>query len=229
MATDVADGPPRWLRPTFPPNAIVLSESPIAFYVDDFLTPEECDHLVDVGRPIMKRALVSGDAQGEVSNVRTNSVGWVAAAGDPVLEQVEDRICGMFGARAECTENFQVIHYQENQEYKAHLDAYDMSTVRGQRTTAKGGQRLITSLIYLSDVIEGGGTGFVNLGVECPAKKGRVLFFYNCESNCLKPDSRTLHCGLPVLSGEKWAANKWIRQTPMRAPRPVKQTSAIDA
>ncbi len=31
---------------------------------------------------------------------------------------------------------------------------YDLNTPRGQRTTAKGGQRLITVLIYLSDVEE---------------------------------------------------------------------------
>jgi hypothetical protein len=67
---------------------------------------------------------VSGDSKGEVSNVRTNSVGWVPAAGDPILESVEDRICGLFGVQPECTENFQVIHYEVNQEYKAHLDAY---------------------------------------------------------------------------------------------------------
>jgi predicted 2-oxoglutarate/Fe(II)-dependent dioxygenase YbiX len=115
----------------------------------------------------------------------------------------------------------QVIHYEEAQEYKPHLDAYDMNTARGQRTTAKGGQRLITTLLYLSDVIEGGGTGFPNLGVEAMPKKGRVLCFYNCESNNLKPDGRTLHCGSPVVKGTKWAANKWIRQYPMRAPRPA--------
>jgi len=32
--------------------------------------------------------------------------------------------------------------------------SYDLNTPRGQRTTAKGGQRLITVLIYLSDVEE---------------------------------------------------------------------------
>ena len=49
----------------------------------------------------MKRALVSGDAKGEISNVRTNSVGWVASAGDRILEAVEDRICDLFGCEPE--------------------------------------------------------------------------------------------------------------------------------
>ena len=42
----------------------------------------------------------------------------------------------------------------------------------------------------------------------------------------LKPDSRTLHCGKPVIRGTKWAANKWIRQYPMREPRPQAWPSA---
>ena len=108
---------------------------------------EECDHLIKVATPLMKRALVSGDAKGYTSNVRTNSVGWVGSAGDRVLEVVEDRICELFGcepevslpsvvasgisvapdtkpsAREQCTENFQCIHYDVDQEYKAHLDA----------------------------------------------------------------------------------------------------------
>ena len=62
---------------------------------------DECDHLIKVATPLMKRALVSGDAKGEISNVRTNSVGWVASAGDRVLEAVEDRICELFSCKPE--------------------------------------------------------------------------------------------------------------------------------
>lgn len=57
--------------------------------------------MIKVATPLMKRALVSGDTKGEVSNVRTNSVGWVAATGDRILEGVEDRICELFGVQPE--------------------------------------------------------------------------------------------------------------------------------
>ena len=213
-------GPAGWHAPQIPAGATVLSESPIAYTLDNMLSDEECDHVIKAATPLMKRALVSGDAKGEVSNVRTNSVGWLAAAGDRTLETIEDRICGLFACEPECTENFQVIHYDVDQEYKAHLDAYDLNTARGQRTTAKGGQRLITVLVYLSDVEEGGSTGFPTLGVEAMPAKGRVLVFYDCEPGSLKPDARKLHCGSPVIAGTKWAANKWIRQYPMRCAPP---------
>ena len=129
-------GPPGWFTPQIPAGANILSESPIAYTLDNLLTgasggrvadrvverrgrwplsgtawltvraacaavDDECDHLIKVATPLMKRALVSGDAKGEVSNVRTNSVGWVAAAGDRVLEAVEDRICDLFGCAPE--------------------------------------------------------------------------------------------------------------------------------
>lgn len=58
----------------------------------------------------MKRALVSGDAKGYTSNVRTNSVGWVGAAGDRVLEAVEDRICELFGVEPEVSSSVFFFH-----------------------------------------------------------------------------------------------------------------------
>ena len=66
-----------------------------------WVVAEECEHMIKVATPLMKRALVSGDTKGEVSNVRTNSVGWVAATGDRILEAVEDRICELFGCEPE--------------------------------------------------------------------------------------------------------------------------------
>ena len=60
--------------------------------------------------------------------------------------------CALLGCRPECTESFQVIHYEEGQEYKPHLDAYDTSTDHGLNNCKRGGNRLITTLLYLSDV-----------------------------------------------------------------------------
>ena len=82
---------------------------------------------------------------------------------------------------------------------------------------AKGGQRLITSLIYLEGVDEGGGTTFPRLNLDVQAVRGNMLLFHNCEpfSNIRHPAS--LHGGQPVLSGEKWACNLWFRERPYRS------------
>jgi prolyl 4-hydroxylase len=79
---------------------------------------------------------------------------------------------------------------------------------------AKGGQRLVTCLMYLNDVAVGGGTTFPKLNLEVSARKGSMLVFYNCyrDSTLRHPDS--LHGGLPVQRDEKWACNLWFREAP---------------
>lgn len=192
------------------PRAVVMSEDPLVYYVDDFITDDECAHIIARSEPTMQRARVSGARDGRTSSGRTNSVAWMAAAGDAVFEAVEDKICDMIGCRPECTESFQVIHYSKGQEYKAHLDAYDTSTPHGQNNCKRGGNRLVTTLLYLSDVEAGGGTGFTKLGFEIQPQKRRISVFYNCTpGNAAGVDPRTMHCGSPVVAGEKWAANKW--------------------
>ena len=204
-----------------PPHAVVLCEDPLVYYVDDFTTDEECEAIIAKSSPQMKRARVSGERDGRVSSGRTNSVAWMAAAGDEVFEAVEDKVCDLIGCRAECTESFQVIHYEEGQEYKPHLDAYDTSTAHGQNNCKRGGNRLVTTLLYLSDVEAGGTTAFTKLGIEIEAKKRRIAVFYNClPGQAASVNPQTMHCGSPVDAGIKWAANKWIRQFPMREERP---------
>ena len=68
----------------------------------------------------------------------------------------------------------------------------------------------VTALFYLSDVKAGGGTGFSNLKMEVQAETGKLLVFHNCyEGTCqVHPDS--VHAGLPVIEGDKWAVRPHI-------------------
>lgn len=85
---------------------------------------------------------------------------------------------------------------------------------------------MVTCLLYLNDVAEGGGTAFPNLDMEIRPKKGRMLLFHNCHqgSTVIHPDS--LHGGLPVLKGEKWACNFWFRELVFQAPGTGKSTDS---
>ena len=67
------------------------------------------------------------------------------------------------------------------QEYRPHYDAYDTTSDHGAQNTVRGGNRMITILIYLSDVESGGGTSFPNLSKVVLPKPGRVLVFHNCQ------------------------------------------------
>jgi hypothetical protein len=57
------------------PMAIGIPQA-VMMRMRDVCADAECKHLIGKAEPFMKRALVSGDAKGEISNVRTNSVGW---------------------------------------------------------------------------------------------------------------------------------------------------------
>jgi len=71
----------------------------------------------------------------------------------------------------------------------------------------KGGQRMVTCLLYLDEPEEGGATSFPNLDMEVIARKGRMLLFHNCHPNSIIRHPDSLHVGMSVLSGEKWACN----------------------
>ena len=71
---------------------------------------------------------------------------------------------------------------------------------------------MITALIYLNDVEDGGATYFPKLNISINPKKGNVLVFHNTISETTNINPRSLHAGMPVTSGEKWAANLWFRE-----------------
>lgn len=173
--------------------------------------------------------LVEADGAGLARpSIRTGSSCWLAARGDPLLEALEDRICAAVGCAEEATEFFHVVRYKagSTEQYKPHLDAHDLTTARGRRATARGGQRLTTALLYLSTVEVGGRTAFPELGLHCTPQLGRLLVFQNCRPGSSDADPRLRHAGEPVGSsgdgdggGDKWICNKWVRETPLRARR----------
>ena len=65
--------------------------------------------------------------------------------------------------------------------------------------------------MYLNDVEEGGGTGFQTINKMVDAKKGRMVVFENVNKDNIRY-KRSLHAGLPVIKGEKWAFNLWLRE-----------------
>ena len=131
---------------------------------------------------------------------------------DAVIEELSLRLAEVAGNGLEYAESLQVVHYASGEEYSPHYDAWDKSTERGRRCMARGGQRMLTCLLYLNDVEHGGGTSFPNLDMEIRARKGRMVLFHNCHpgSTVCHPDS--LHGDLPVLQGEKWVCNFWFRE-----------------
>ena len=75
----------------------------------------------------------------------------------------------------------------------------------------KDGYRVLTMVIYLNDDFEGGATKFPNIDKEYKPEKYSGLLFYPMNKNGDKCHDNSLHAGMPVISGEKYIANVWIR------------------
>lgn len=187
-----------------------LCDDPLIHVFDDLLAADECDHIVAVARPRMRRSQVSGEKGGRLSDGRTSALTWLRHDTDAIVGAVAERIAAVVGLPLVHAEALQVIHYERGQEYRPHFDAYDLSTEKGRRYCARGGQRLVTTLAYLSDVDRGGETGFPRLDLRIEPRRGRLLLFHNCHPGGDVRDPRTYHQGRAPLRGEKWAFNLWF-------------------
>lgn len=195
-----------------------------------FLSEEECAHFIKLGQNAgMKPALLVGKDTGvDISNEdRTNTSAWLKHDVTEVTEAVTKRIADLVGLPLVNAEQIQLIYYKPNEYYRAHWDGWKMPAnpdernqeeriIKARYMDNQGGQRLVTCLVYLNQVEKGGGTQFVNLDRVVEPVPGKLLVFWNVYqgTNVLHPDS--LHAGLPVKEGEKWAFNLWFREADAR-------------
>lgn len=201
----------------------IISWKPRIVLFHNFLSAEECDYLRSIAIPRLHVSTVvdAKTGKGIKSDVRTSS-GMFLSPDErkyPMIQAIEKRISVYSQIPAENGELIQVLRYEKSQFYRAHHD-YFSDTFNVKR----GGQRIATMLMYLSNGVEGGETYFPMAGTgECscggkmikglcvkPTKGDAVLFWSMGLDGQSDPDS--LHGGCEVLSGEKWSATKWMRQ-----------------
>ena len=65
-------------------------------------------------------------------------------------------------------------------------------------------------MVYLSSPEFGGNTIFPQAGISIKPEIGSALYWFNAGAQN-NYDSRILHLGCPVLYGNKWIANKWVK------------------
>ncbi|KAK7270032.1 hypothetical protein RIF29_22892 [Crotalaria pallida] len=201
----------------------VLSWSPRIILLHNFLSMEECDYLRAVALPRLKVSTVVDPKTGKgiKSGVRTSHGMFLRhdESKYPMVQAIEKRISIYSQIPVEHGELLQILRYEKNQFYKPHHD-YFSDTFNLKR----GGQRVATMLMYLTDNVEGGETYFPRAGsgdCSCGGKilqglsvkptKGNAVLFWSMGLNG-QSDPNTLHGACEVLSGEKWSAVKWMRQ-----------------
>ena len=193
-------------------NVTLFSSDPIIYVVDDFISEDECQEFINCSKDKLQPATVVGLDNEQKLKDRTNEFAWLEHHANESIHEVSKRLSILVQMPIRNAEMFQVVHYESGKEYKPHFDSFDQSTELGKKYWEPGGQRMITALIYLNDVEDGGATYFPELNISINPKKGNVLVFHNTISETTNINPRSLHAGMPVTSGEKWAANLWFRE-----------------
>ena len=183
-----------------------LSDRPEVTLFADLFTEAERRYLMDAALPAYRPATVGHVAGGHtrqiVQQIRTCDVAafpWIAE--DPVIHALNRRIAAAAGVAVETGEPLQILRYRPGQEFKPHRDA----------TEDTENQRVLTMLVYLNDAYSGGETLFLSNDLKVRGNAGDGLLFRNADANGVA-DPYSLHAGLPVESGEKVVASRWIRQ-----------------
>ncbi|KAK3271236.1 hypothetical protein CYMTET_20403 [Cymbomonas tetramitiformis] len=200
-----------------------VSWEPRAFVYHNFLSKEECLHLIHLAAPTMEKSSVVDNKTGKsvASRIRTSSGTFLNRGHDKVVKDIEERLASFSMIPADHGEGLQVLHYEVGQQYEAHYDFFhDKFNVKN------GGQRIATVLMYLADVEDGGETVFpqgkpitpqtgswspcAQQGVAVKPKRGDAMVFWSLKTDG-NTDNKSLHASCPVIKGNKWTATKWLR------------------
>jgi len=184
------------------------------FTIDNFITSFECNWLIERAKNNIQRSEVVNGETGkkEVSSVRTGSIAqFRPTAKDWILMNIEKKIEQLLSVPMFHGEFSNVLHYQSNEQYKAHYDFFHPNDPGAAVAKQDGGQRFKTILINLNDNFEGGETHFPRINQSILPKQGQLIVFNNTD-NQFNPLPLSLHQGNPVLTGDKWLFSKWIRE-----------------
>ena len=193
-----------------------FEQPPWIITFEDFLTAEECEHLIKMGyNANYERSKDVGVLQNDgtysavESATRTSENAWCSDRNDcrkdEVVKRIHQRIAKVTGIGPEHSEDFQILKYVEGQFYRPHHDYIHHQKDR------HCGPRILTFFLYLSDVEEGGATNFVGLKLPVKPKLGRALLWPSVlDSDPMQKDPRTDHEAQDVIAGTKFGANAWL-------------------
>lgn len=187
--------------------------SPRVVLLGNLLGHDECDELIRYAETRMQRSPVVSDVDGksEVNAYRTSRGAMFQRGESELIGRIEARLAALTSWPVENGEGLQLLRYESGNEYRPHYDWFDPAMPGPRKHLERGGQRVATVVMYLSDVEEGGATSFPNIGLQVQPKKGCAVFFANTDTQ-RRPDPQTLHAGDPVVKGVKFIATKWMRE-----------------
>ena len=186
-----------------------LSDSPEVLLFPSLFSPAECDFIIEAAGPALRPSFVIDPVtRREVPNAVRTSEGAAFPFVDenPAIHALNRRLAAASKSEVRAGEPLQVLRYSPGQQYREHSDALP--------GVAPSEQRVLTFLVYLNQDYEGGETAFPRIGLKVGGRLGDGLLFRNA-TPAGEPDPLAIHAGLPVVSGVKHLASRWIRAAPL--------------
>jgi len=175
------------------PGLQLVHERPYIFIVNDFLTQEECQRLIDKASTGMKTQTYS-----ELGKGVRNSTGVVCQ--DEEVPRFREKVMELTQQKPFQLQSLKISRYEEGQEFTLHTDAVcdprsmcadtsDMFGDKKQRTKGNalcpvGHNRFMTVFVYLNDVAKGGCTAFPRIGIHYGAEPGTEFYDNPGPLNC---------------------------------------------
>ena len=181
---------------------------------NNLLTPEECDLLINISKPLIKKSDVMSEEK--YDKIRTSSHCFLNKNNhnktvNKIISKIDNIIYEKLKIPIENYEDLQVVNYKHDQKYNEHWDACIKGHICEQDKKKMGGYRFATFIIYLNDNFKQGETNFPKKKIKIKPKKGKGVLFFNLNDDYTDVRINSLHAGLPPKNGEKWMCNKWIR------------------
>lgn len=209
----------------------ILSDTPFIGYIDNFLSTEECDKIIEFGKinPVASEiyddtgtAIVNLKERDSQTTYTTEENGEI----DNLIDLIYSRVSNVIEIDKSRFEKFQITQYKPNMHLNLHWDYFTAKDYNPQYTESirkmcskGGGNRVSTVVLYLNDTEEGGETYFPWQNIAIKPKQGRLIHFkynYDDPMNNIK----SAHTGMPVTEGNKWIVTILITEVPLDQPIP---------
>jgi len=146
--------------------------------IEGFLTKEECENLIVLAEPHLKRSKIGGDKRC-ISDIKTISTAFLNNSDNDLIHNIKKRVKDLFDHSYEL--DIQYTEYCKGQEFHVHIDAFNL--LKNRNIIKEKGQRKQTLIIYLNDVIKGGETYFPEIKKLVKPGEGMAFGFNNLNSS----------------------------------------------
>ena len=215
---------------------VISSDAPWLAEFPQFLTDAEADEMIRVG---LAEGLRDEDEHpAHIRNVSVTNCDSANCMQAPIVNELSGRLSAMLGAPSRNFESMEFVRYEAGQHYVWHPDEYSWqrkgwSASRTDPVHVLSGPRVLTFFMYLSNVDEGGETGFMGTRAGAskvaptPAEeaklkvrpeKGKAILWANMRDEWRTAEPAAVHRAFPVRRGVKWASTLWVHAAGFRIP-----------